>query len=175
MADPATAKPGRAWLLGDDIDTDQLAPGRYMKAPLVEQAAHCLESVLPEFADRVANGDIIVAGNNFGAGSSREQAAQVLKHLGVRAVVARSFAGIFYRNAINLGLPALAGPAADLVDHQDPATIDLDSACLHLPEKDITIVLEPMPDFLIELVRAGGLVPHLRKRFSKSKPEDPAS
>ena len=104
---------GRAWILGDDIDTDVLAPGLYMKGPIAEMARHCLESVEPDFAAQVAEGDIIVAGANFGIGSSREQAAEVLTLLGVKAVVAKSFGGIFYRNALNFGLLAVTS-AADL-------------------------------------------------------------
>jgi 3-isopropylmalate dehydratase small subunit len=98
---------GRIFLLGDDIDTDQLAPGQFMKGGLDMLAAHCLESARPDFAGSVKPGDVIVAGKNFGMGSSREQAAEALKHLGLAGVVARSFAGIFYRNALNLGLPVL--------------------------------------------------------------------
>jgi 3-isopropylmalate/(R)-2-methylmalate dehydratase small subunit len=104
---------GRVFLLGDDVDTDQLAPGQYMKGGLDMLAAHCLESARPDFAGSVKPGDVIVAGKNFGMGSSREQAAEALKHLGLAGVVAKSFAGIFYRNALNLGLPVLV---AD--DHQ---------------------------------------------------------
>ena len=100
---------GRAWRFGDDIDTDVLAPGIYMKKPIAELAQHCLEVVDPRFAKEVRPGDIVVAGRNFGMGSSREQAAQALIALGVAAVLAKSFAGIFYRNALNQGL--LAAPA----------------------------------------------------------------
>jgi 3-isopropylmalate/(R)-2-methylmalate dehydratase small subunit len=97
----------RAWVFGDNLDTDLIAPGRYMKFGIAEIAAHCLESVDPSFAPGVRAGDIVVAGKNLGAGSSREQAPEALKHLGVAALVAQSFAGLFYRNAINLGLPAV--------------------------------------------------------------------
>src|SRR5712691_5724184 len=97
----------RAWVFGDDIDTDVLAPGKYMKFDLDEIAMHCLESVDPTFANSVKPGDVLVAGRNFGAGSSREQAPAALKHLGIAALVAESFAGMFYRNALNLGLPAV--------------------------------------------------------------------
>jgi 3-isopropylmalate/(R)-2-methylmalate dehydratase small subunit len=103
---------GRAWVLGDDIDTDQLAPGPYMKSPIAELARHCLEAADPRFAAEVRPGDVVVAGRNFGIGSSREQAAKALLTLGVAAVVARSFGGIFRRNAINLGLPALVSSEA---------------------------------------------------------------
>ena len=98
---------GRAWKFGDDINTDLLAPGVYMKGSLKELASHCLESVDPLFAGSVKSNDFIVAGRNFGLGSSREQAALVLNYLGLAAVVALSFGGIFYRNAFNCGLPAI--------------------------------------------------------------------
>src|SRR5215831_1520250 len=98
---------GRAWVFGDDLTTEALAPGRYMKFGVEEIAKHCLESVDPLFAAQVHEGDVVVGGRNFGAGSSREQAVGVLVHLGVSAVVAPSFAGLFYRNAFNLGLPLL--------------------------------------------------------------------
>ncbi|MFW5816849.1 MAG: 3-isopropylmalate dehydratase, partial [Wenzhouxiangella sp.] len=101
---------GRAWVFGDSIDTDLLAPGPYMRKPLPELATHCLEAIAPDFASEVGAGDILVAGDAFGIGSSREQAAQVLLELGIRAVVAKSFARIFYRNALNLGLPAMVCP-----------------------------------------------------------------
>ena len=113
---------GRIILVGDDIDTDQLAPGAYMKGGIEALAAHCLEGVRPGFAQEVTPGDVLVAGRNFGVGSSREQAAEALKHLGLAGVVALSFAGIFYRNAINLGLPVLTAP--DLSAVTDGAAIE---------------------------------------------------
>ena len=119
-----SALSGRAWVFGDNVDTDVLAPGIYMKSPLSELAQHCLESVDPDFARNVAPGDIVVAGENFGMGSSREQAAQALIELGVAALVAKSFARIFYRNAINLGLPALVCPEADRIKAGDGLTLD---------------------------------------------------
>jgi len=108
-ADTTDARSGRCWVLGDDINTDYLAPGKYMKFGIEDIARHCLEDVLPPFAAQVQAGDVIIAGRNFGAGSSREQAVEVLRHLGVQCVVARSFAGLFYRNGFNLGLPLLLG------------------------------------------------------------------
>jgi len=101
----------RAWVFGDDVDTDALAPGRFMHRPIEELAAHCLIDLSPAFAADAAEGDVIIAGRNFGMGSSREQAAQALKIRGIAGVVARSFAGIFYRNAINLGLAVFTGDA----------------------------------------------------------------
>jgi 3-isopropylmalate/(R)-2-methylmalate dehydratase small subunit len=157
---------GRIFLFGDDIDTDQLAPGQYMKGGIAEIAAHCLEAVRPDFAAAIRPGDILVAGTNFGLGSSREQAAEALKHLGVAGVVALSFAGIFYRNAINLGLPVLVAENLAGVEDGDAATLDLGAGELRLTAKDRVLRLEPLPDNLKRMLADGGLVPHLKKRFA---------
>lgn len=160
----------RLWLFEETIDTDILAPGFYMKAPLADLATHCLETIRPEFAATVQSGDVVMAGANMGVGSSREQAAEVLKYLGISAVIARSFAGIFYRNAINLGLPALTLPSSlDLPKECiDGAKIsfDLSQSRLTLTEFDIDINCEPIPSFLKAMIDDGGLVPHLEKRFT---------
>lgn len=160
---------GRIFLFGDDIDTDQLAPGQYMKGGIAEIAAHCLEAVRPDFAPRVRPGDIVVAGRNFGLGSSREQAAEALKHLGVAGVVALSFAGIFYRNAINLGLPVLVAPNLAGVEDGDAAVLDIDSGELRLTARDRALPLEPLPDNLQRMLADGGLVAHLKKRFAAER------
>ena len=158
---------GRAWVLGDDIDTDVLAPGLYMKSPLAEMATHCLETVEPLFAATVRPGDVIVAGRNFGMGSSREQAAEALKHLGIAAVVARSFAGIFYRNALNLGLPAVTCDRASEINDGDRVTVDPEAGRIHDHTMDTVIPCEVIPDHLMVMIRDGGLVPHLEKRFKQ--------
>lgn len=157
----------RVWLFGDNIDTDVLAPGRYMSGSIEELASHCLEAVNPDFASSVKPGDVLIAGRNFGVGSSREQAVECLKILGIVAVVAPSFAGIFYRNAINLGLPVLVGQAHQHAKDGDAFSIDIKSAVLKLPSK--TIQCEPIPEFLLDLIAAGGLVPQLENRFSGSR------
>ncbi|WP_319774980.1 3-isopropylmalate dehydratase [Breoghania sp.] len=155
---------GRIFLLGNDIDTDQLAPGAYMKGGIEAIAAHCLEATRPDFASTVKPGDVVVAGTNFGMGSSREQAAEALKRLGVAGVVARSFAGIFYRNAINLGLPVLVGDDLDGVEDGAEADLDVDAGELRLGSH--TVALQPLPDNLKIMLADGGLVPHLKKRFA---------
>ena len=157
---------GRIFLLGDDIDTDQLAPGQYMRGGIEAIAAHCLEATRPDFAQTVQPGDIVVAGRNFGAGSSREQAAEALRHLQVAGVVALSFAGIFYRNAVNLGLPVLIAPSLANVADGDAATLDTEGGILKLVAKGIDVPLEPMPENLRVIITNGGLVPHLKKRFA---------
>ena len=156
---------GRAWVFGDDIDTDVLAPGQYMKGPVEELACHCLEAVDPAFAANVRPGDVVVAGRNFGVGSSREQASQALKVLGVSAVVARSFAGIFYRNAINLGLPVFASDALDGVRPGQEVAMDVEGATLTVIGSGEVIACEPLPDFLLAMIHDGGLVPHLERKL----------
>ena len=152
---------GRAWVFGDDIDTDVLAPGLYMKGPVEELAKHCLESVDPAFAQGVAAGDIVVGGYNFGLGSSREQAAQVLKMLGVKAVVAKSFSGLFYRNALNLGLIAVVCPAIGSVKSDDILSVDARAACIENHTQGERYDCEPLPDHLMSMIENGGLIAHL--------------
>lgn len=156
---------GRVWKLGADIDTDALAPGRWMKLALPELAAHCLEAVRPEFAREVRAGDVIAAGPNFGIGSSREQAAAALKHLGIAAVLAPSFGGIFYRNAINLGLPVLTCRDAERLADGERVAVDLRRGIVTRADGS-TLACEPLPPFLWDIVAAGGLLPSLKQRFA---------
>ena len=157
----------RVWKLGADIDTDALAPGAYMKLAVDGIAPHCLEAVRPEFAAAVRPGDIIAAGPNFGIGSSREQAAGALVHLGVRAVVAASFSGLFFRNAFNLGLLLLTCPDAGQL--HDGEVVGLDLASLTLLASDGSrLVCDPIPAFLLEMVAAGGLLNQLRKKQGRA-------
>jgi 3-isopropylmalate/(R)-2-methylmalate dehydratase small subunit len=156
---------GKAWVYGDDLDTDALAPGRYMKFGIEEIAQHCLESVDPSFAQKVRPGDVVVGGRNFGLGSSREQAAEALKHLGVAAVIAPSFAGIFYRNALNLGLTALVCADARRIRSGDEIAVDPESGRIENRTTGETIACEPIPAHLYAMVRDGGLLPHLAKRL----------
>lgn len=166
MTDPApTGTPsGRIWRFGDNVDTDAMAPGTHMKGGIDELARHCLENLRPEFPLTVRPGDIVVGGANFGMGSSREQAPQALRHLGVAAVIAPSFAGLFYRNAINLGLPVLVCADTEALADGATASFDLGSATLHLAD-GTDVACEPVPDFLREMLVAGGLVPHLKARM----------
>lgn len=173
---PATSLPpaGRIWRFGDNIDTDAMAPGAFMKAGIDELARHCLASLRPEFPALVRPGDIVVAGTNFGMGSSREQAPQALRQLGVAAVIAPSVAGLFYRNAINLGLPVLVCAQAAALPDGGRATLDLDGAQLLLDD-GTRIACEPVPDFLRALLRAGGLVPHLKARLCPTATTSPTA
>ncbi len=161
----------RVFLVGDNIDTDQLAPGQYMRGGIEAIAAHCLEGVRADLAATAEPGDVLVAGENFGIGSSREQAAEALRHLGFACVAARSFAGIFYRNAINLGLPVLVGSDLSEVEDGDACYFSLSTGELTLTDKNKTVRLEPLPENLKRMLLDGGLVPHLKKRFAAQREE----
>jgi len=156
---------GKIFLLGNDIDTDQLAPGRFMGQGIKKLSEHCLENAYPNFPKLVKRGDIIFGGKNFGTGSSREQAVEVLKFLKISVVIAQSFAGIFYRNSINLGLPAVV--CYDNLHVQDGEIVDFDlkNNQLNLIEKNKSIKLESIPTNLMEILNDGGLIPHLKKRI----------
>jgi 3-isopropylmalate/(R)-2-methylmalate dehydratase small subunit len=159
----------RIWKFGDQIDTDLLAPGRYMKGGIDELAAHCLEAIRPEFAAQVKPGDLIVGGIGFGIGSSREQAAQALCHLGVGAVIAKGAARIFYRNAINLGLPVLVSPDVDVLSDGSMVVFDLVRGSIKSEAGEVLVQCAPLPDFLLDIVRDGGLIPNLKKRLAAQK------
>ncbi len=153
---------GRVWKFRDSIDTDVIIPGRYLRAMhLDELAAHVMEAEDPDFADKVNQGDIIVAGWNFGCGSSREQAPVALKHAGISAIVAKSFARIFYRNAINVGLPVVV---ADVEAHKgDILCVDLEQGIIKNKTTSKTFKIEPFKKFMLEILQDGGLVKHYQK------------
>ncbi len=153
---------GRVWKFGDDVDTDALAPGAYMRSPPAELAAHCLETLDARFAGEVRAGDFVVAGRNFGMGSSREQAAQSLLLLGVSAVIARSFGGIFYRNAFNLGLAALISADVERIESGHRLDVDAPNGVIENRTTGERLSCEPVPEHLAALVRAGGLIPYLQ-------------
>jgi 3-isopropylmalate/(R)-2-methylmalate dehydratase small subunit len=159
----------KIWHLGADIDTDVLAPGHAMKHGMEVIAKHCLESVLPNFASEVQRGDVIVAGANFGIGSSREQAAQVLVHLGIAAVIAPSYSGLYFRNAFNVGLLLLTCPQSEQLRDQETIAIDASYQSV-LTSSSKSLACEPIPSFLLEMVQAGGLLPYLKKSLALSNP-----
>lgn len=158
-------QPGRVWRLGDRIDTDVLAPGSLMKLDAQALATHCLKSVRPDFASHVRPGDIIVADEAFGIGSSREQAAVSLKILGVRAVLAKSFARIFFRNAFNQGLPAIICPASGAARDGDRLSLDLAAGRALNHSTGQAYEFAPIPDHLMRIVSAGGLMPYLKRKL----------
>jgi 3-isopropylmalate/(R)-2-methylmalate dehydratase small subunit len=158
----------KAWVFGDNVDTDAIAPGRYLKFDIGEVARHCMETIEPAFASTVRNGDIVVAGRNFGAGSSREQAPAALKHLGISALVAESFAGLFYRNALNLGLPAVACAEAKKIRAGDRVRVDAERGRIENLTTGETLACETIPAHLMQMVRDGGLLAHLEKRLART-------
>jgi 3-isopropylmalate/(R)-2-methylmalate dehydratase small subunit len=155
----------RVWRLGADVDTDALAPGAYMKHGLEVIGRHCLEAVRDDFAGGVHPGDVIVAGANFGIGSSREQAAGVLKHLGLAAVIAPSFSGLFFRNAFNLGLLLLTCPEAEALEEAERVGLRLEGDTpMVLRANGRNLACAPIPQFLMDMVDAGGLLPLLKQK-----------
>ena len=154
---------GRVWKFGDNIDTDAITPGKYMSAPEPELRKHVLEVVNPEFAREVKPGDFIVAGNNFGCGSSRESAPAALKTLGVAAIVAESFARIFFRNAIAIGLPALTCPGvSSLFADGDELELEMDAAKITNVTRQETVYAQPLPEQMIEVLSKGGIAAVLK-------------
>ena len=157
---------GRVWKFGDDINTDVIISGKYKfkTTDMRELAKHAMESIDPEFSRRVKPGDFIVAGKNFGCGSSREQAPRVLKELGIGAVIAKSFARIFFRNAVNVGLPVLECPGlCDVVEEGEVLEVDLESGVIRRLKTGESFSFHPLPAFLLNILRDGGLVSHYKK------------
>ena len=158
----------RVWKLGPDVDTDQLAPGAYMKLGILDIAKHCLEGVRPEFAAQVKTGDVLAAGPNFGIGSSREQAADALVKLGVKAVVAPSYSGLYFRNAFNLGLLLLTCKDAEALEEGEKISLDL-STWTVVRANGQRLACDPIPEFLVAMVEAGGLLPQLKLRLQQQR------
>lgn len=159
----------RVWRLGADVDTDALAPGHAMKHGIEVIARHCLESLRPEFAAGVQAGDVVVAGPNFGIGSSREQAASVLVQLGVAAVIAPSFGGLYFRNAFNVGLLLLTCGQADRLCEGERIAFDARAGRIVRAGGEV-LPTEPIPAFLLDMVEAGGLLAQLQQRFQQRNP-----
>ncbi len=155
---------GKAWKFGDDISTDHIAPGRYfhLRSNLPELAKHVLEDADTEFASKMSPGDFVVGGKNFGLGSSREHAPTIIKLSGVSAVLAKSFARIFFRNSINVGLPVLICDT-DKINAGDELEVDLEAGAI----KDLTngeqMVFKPLPPTMIKILNDGGLLSHIQK------------
>ena len=155
---------GRAWLFGDDISTDHIAPGRlfHLRTDLPELAKHVLEDENPEFAKRLKAGDFVVGGRNFGLGSSREHAPRIIKMAGVGAVLAQSFARIFFRNAINVGLPVLQCDTSGIRE-QDELEVDLAGGEVRDLTTGAVIAFVPLPPVMVTILEDGGLVAHVMK------------
>jgi 3-isopropylmalate/(R)-2-methylmalate dehydratase small subunit len=161
---------GKAWRYGDNVDTDVIIPARYLTTTDPgDLASHALEDLDPSFATQVEPGDVVVAGENFGCGSSREHAAICLKAAGVSAVVAGSFARIFFRNAINTGLPIFESPEAVRdTSSGDEVEVDLERGVVVNVTKGREYQAEPLPEFVMDIVRAGGLVGWVKQRVAAS-------
>lgn len=155
---------GKVWKFGDDISTDHIAPGRlfHLRSNLPELAKHVLEDADPEFAKKMSKGDFVVGGKNFGLGSSREHAPTIIKLSGVSAVLAKSFARIFYRNAINVGLPLLECDT-DQIDAEDELEVDLSAGKIVDKTKNVELKAHPLPQAMINILNDGGLVAHIKK------------
>jgi 3-isopropylmalate/(R)-2-methylmalate dehydratase small subunit len=164
-------KKGRAWKYGDDVNTDVIFPGKYTYAEMKpeEMAKHALEDLDPDFAKSVQQGDVIVAGKNFGCGSSREQAATCLKYAGVQAVIAKSFARIFYRNAINQGLLVIqSDEAAESIQEGEEVAINFQKGEIVVEDKKL-FSFPSLPDSVLGILEAGGLIPYTKKKISQER------
>jgi 3-isopropylmalate/(R)-2-methylmalate dehydratase small subunit len=155
---------GKAWKFGDGISTDHIAPGRYfhLRSNMPELAKHVLEDADPEFASKMTPGDFVVGGKNFGLGSSREHAPTIIKMAGVSAVLAKSFARIFFRNAVNVGLPVLICDT-DKINAGDEIEVDLESGAINDLTNGEKLTFKPLPKSMIRILNDGGLIAHLQK------------
>lgn len=160
------SKKGKVWRYGDHVDTDVIIPARYLNiADHNELAEHAMEDIDTTFAKGVAEGDYVVAGKNFGCGSSREHAPIVLKVKGVPVVIADSFARIFYRNAINIGLPVMEiGEDVEKIQAGDELDVDIEKGIIKIVNKGITIETKPLPGFIQDIANAGGLINYVKNK-----------
>ena len=156
---------GKAWKFGDGVSTDHIAPGRlfHLRSNLPELSKHVLEDARPEFASMVQIGDFVIGGKNFGQGSSREHAPTIIKMAGVSAVIAKSFARIFFRNCINIGLPAVILDT-DKIEEGDDLEMDLSAGQLFNLTKKERYIFPPLPSVMARILSDGGLVEHIKKR-----------
>ncbi|UTR12056.1 3-isopropylmalate dehydratase small subunit [Evansella sp. LMS18] len=160
---------GRSWTFGDNIDTDVIVPGQYLKLTAEEVANHVMEGVDESFSTKVKQGDIVVGGKNFGCGSSRETAPAALKHAGVSAIISVFFARIFYRNAINIGLPVIEIKEAKEINEGDELVVNLKEGRVCNLTQNKVYYANPYPDMIIDILEHGGLLPLLKKSFGKTK------
>ena len=162
-----TVLAGKVWKYGDNVDTDVIIPARYLSTSVAaELAPHCMEDIDASFASGVGKGDVIVAGGNFGCGSSREHAPIAIAGAGISCVIAGSYARIFFRNALNVGLPILECPEAVAgIEKGDTVEVDLEKGTITNKTRNATWTARPFPPFLRELIEAGGLVPYVRRQL----------
>ncbi len=158
---------GAAWKFGDDVDTDVIIPGQYLILPAEEAAQHVMAGIRPGFAKEVSPGDVIVAGRNFGTGSSRESAPRAIKDAGISAIVAESFARIFFRNCVNVGLPPVECARAGEIEEGMRVRVDIDNGRVDVIDTGESYPAVPLPEEIGAILRAGGLVPMLREQFGR--------
>ncbi|MCX8083037.1 MAG: 3-isopropylmalate dehydratase small subunit [bacterium] len=159
---------GKVWKFGDNINTDDIIAARYLNTTDEKQLAqHCMETIMPDFSKKVQTGDVIVAGENFGCGSSREHAPVAIKGCGISAVIAKSFARIFLRNAINIGLPVIELSQADEIEEGDEVEIDFENGVIRDITKSISYTFTKYPDFLQEIIKTGGLIEWVKAKYIK--------
>lgn len=160
---------GRVWIFGDDINTDLISPGKYLElVDPEEMAEHAMEGIDPDFPRKIQKGDIVVGGTNFGCGSSREHAPLALKYAGIDAVIAESFARIYYRNSINIGLPALECPGiTEAVEEGDTVEVDVTGGTVKNTRTGAELPFTPLPGFMIEILGEGGLVMYIRNHMDE--------
>lgn len=162
MSDPLRPR-GRAWVFGDEVNTDDMFPGFAMKLPVAEAVQHMFHATRPEWPSRVGRGDIVVAGRGFGLGSSRP-VAELFVHLGVACLIAEQYNSLFLRNALNCGLPAITLPdARDRIAEGDVLDVDILGGSLLNATRDEATPLAPFPEFILEMLRSGGLLPQLER------------
>ncbi len=158
---------GAAWKYGDNINTDIISPPQYMEASYEEMGKHAMESIDPDFSRKISRGDILVAGNNFGSGSSRETAPISLKYAGVSAVIACFFARIFFRNSINIGLPIIECAQVNSITEGDQLEIDLETGIIQNMTKHESYQGSLLPKHILAIVEVGGLVPYLERKIKQ--------
>lgn len=160
---------GKAWKVGHDVDTDLIIAARYLNSSDPEHlASHCLEDLIPKLGEKVKPGDVLVAGRNFGCGSSREHAPVAIKHAGFSCVIAENYARIFYRNAINIGLPIIVAPeAARLIKEGDSLEVDPGNGIIKNLTTGEQYKGEPFPAFMQEILEKGGVVPYIAEKVKK--------
>lgn len=159
---------GRAWVFGDNINTDIISPPQYMELSIADAAPYCMMAIRPEFAGGVAPGDILVAGQNLGSGSSRETSPLTLRHLGIKVVVAQSFARIFYRNCINVGILAIRCAEADTIRDGERLEVKPEEGLIRCLDSGLILKADPLPENLVALAEAGGLLPWLAASKGKN-------
>jgi len=159
---------GKAWVYGDNVNTDVMAPGLYFKDSMDVMAAHCLEAIDPEFAPNVQPGDVVVGAENFGVGSAREQAAMAFAYHKVGVILAGSYGRIFYRNALNFGVPLLKFPQYGEISKGDELQVDPVAGTIENRTTGMKYQVEPLPEFLLDMINAGGLMPWLHQRLQET-------